>query len=187
MLAFPLLPFLLAQLDTETDRSFLSNLFTKYEKLVHKWAYHGTHNNHDSADIAQEVFLNVVENLHAFQEKSDSATAYALHEITRQRLRTYYRKSNRETLYEHEIDFLSDNSILAQIEDYVVGKDIKRKAVTELSMLPKKQRSIIILKDCGYKHREIASFLEITDDSSKKELQRGREKLLEQLEGELHG
>ena len=122
----------------------------------------------DADELTQDVFVRVWQKLGTF--RGDSAFGTWLHRlavnVVIERFRT--EQARRARLYDGE-------EIFARLAGPALTRDIGMDFEAALETLPDGAREIFVLHDIeGYKHREIASMLDISPGTSKAQLHRAR-------------
>jgi RNA polymerase sigma-70 factor, ECF subfamily len=132
----------------------------------------------DEADeVTQDVFVRTWQKLHTF--RGEAAFATWLHRLAVNVV------IERRRVFAIQRDRMSDDP--AALERIVVppGRaDLHVAFERAIELLPAGAREIFVLHDVeGYKHREIASLLDITSGTSKRQLHRARMLLRRRLTG----
>lgn len=146
------------------DRASITCLVDTYQKRVIKTAYYFLGNMDDAEDVAQEVFLEILNSMQSFRRSSALSTW--IYRITVNRsLNAVKRNKQRQIFTRIEKIFgLSNeekNGLLTStaVENNTITERETRKLLKEtISMLPGKQRTVFILS----KYEEL-SYKEITE------------------------
>ncbi|MBZ0199249.1 MAG: sigma-70 family RNA polymerase sigma factor [Ignavibacteriaceae bacterium] len=182
--------FELIQKANNGDTIAFEELIYRHDRNVLSIALKYTRNEDDAKDVYQEVFLRVFKGLKNFKFKSEFSTW--LFRITVNVCLTYKSKLSRhETIplgaNENDDDEYSPgNSIAADEssspENILLGNEIGERINNALDTLSPKQKLVFTLKHYeGYKLKEIALMLDITEGTSKKYLFEAVHKLRVQL------
>ncbi|WP_439181498.1 RNA polymerase sigma factor [Carboxylicivirga taeanensis] len=128
-------------------------------------------------DILQNAFLKVFRNIEAYNGKG-ALKAWIRRIITNTAIDAYRKRQQNTTL---RIDDLGENTELAhEFSDPLVCQDLLK----EVEKLPDGARIVFNLYAIeGYSHKEIAEKLDISEGTSKSQLNRARKLLNEQLTG----
>jgi RNA polymerase sigma-70 factor (ECF subfamily) len=134
-------------------------------------------NDDDTDEVAQDVFVRAWQKLGTF--RGEAAFGTWLHRlavnVVIERRRTYAIQRARMT---DDPDALDMVTVLPARADLTVDFD------AAIEQLPPGAREIFVLHDIeGYKHREIASMLDITTGTSKRQLHRARMLMRKYLNG----
>lgn len=166
----------LAQQFVQGDMQAFDYLYDRYAKTVYnrvRYRIPGT----DVEDVAQEVFLAVINSLPSFQSKAKFGTW--LRKIMDIKISEYYRKRSRkkETMQvdlEHA-ENKGDGSKSSSLEDNV----LLRRA---LNNIHRKHREVILLRFAeDMKFHEMADYLDKSVEATKSHYRRAMSALLEEL------
>ncbi|MBN1155529.1 RNA polymerase sigma factor [candidate division KSB1 bacterium] len=157
----------------------------RYKNQIYTQAYYFTGSKQDSEDIVQEVFLRLWN--HA--DRVDKKAVYGwLCRVTRNLCIDSYRKK-KETLLDAECDDDYGSYLLENVQDssptpeqYVIYEDFQENILREISKLPEKIRTILIMRDiqdCPYEL--IAETLSLPVNTIKVYLHRGRRTLAQRI------
>ncbi|MBI9069139.1 MAG: RNA polymerase sigma factor [Salinivirgaceae bacterium] len=162
----------LIKLCLSNNRQAQFELFNKYKDAMYTLAYQITGNYNDAEDALQDTFINVFMNLKSF--KGESTIGAWIKTIL-------IRNSIKKTKAVFKYDDISEVSISEQfnIDDNLTGETIE-KALLELN---KGYRTVFVLSEVeGYKHREIAEILGISEGTSKSQLFHAKKQLKKKLQ-----
>ncbi|MCK5845998.1 MAG: RNA polymerase sigma factor [Bacteroidales bacterium] len=151
-----------------------AELFELYSDKMFGTCLYYSDNKSDAEDLLQDGFLHIFSNIEKF--KGGNVEAW-MRKVFINLALMEYRKKKLETLTIEEEDVYSDNSIFEG--DIQQNADELMKLISEL---PTRYRIVFNLYAIeGYKHREIAEMLEITEGTSKSNLSRARDILQKKL------
>jgi len=131
----------------------------------------------DAEDVSQDAFIRALERLDEIR-RPERFAAWLL-QIVRNRARNYhdYRRVRSAASLE-EVQAHGDDDTANAAE----RSELRRKLESELSGLGETQREVVLLHDLeGWKHREIAQALEISEGMSRQHLMVARRTLRERL------
>ncbi len=133
---------------------------------------------HEADEVTQDIFVRTWQKLGQF--RGESAFSTWLHRlavnVVIERRRSFAIQRERMT---------DDPSALDFVEVAPARADLTVDFEHAIAALPAGAREIFVLHDVeGYKHREIASMLEITSGTSKRQLHRARMLLRRHLQGD---
>jgi RNA polymerase sigma-70 factor (ECF subfamily) len=129
-----------------------------------------------SAEVTQDVFVRAWQKLHTF--RGEAAFGSWLYRLA---INVVY--GRQRTLSTRRDRFVSNEIPLARASSKERTVELAMDFETAIECLPDGARQIFVLHDVeGYKHREIADMLEITQGTSKSQLHRARMILREHLD-----
>ena len=150
-------------------------LYDQYKSQMYSLAYRITGNFEDAEDVLQEGFLKVFRSIESF--RGDSKAGTWIHTIMARtaldRVKSKMQFTDLEIVPE-----VADEGIYLSVES-----EYLEKAILEL---PDGYRSIFTLYEIeGFKHREIADMLEISENTSKSQLHKAKRMLQKKLKTEM--
>ena len=155
-----------------SDRVAQKALYDRYKTQMYTLAYRITGNFDDANDVLQEGFLLIFRKLHTF--KGEAKLSTWIHTII---ARAAIRKI-KDRIYFEDIESADTSTII----DWGTSIDIDylEKAIANL---PEGYRTIFTLYEIeGFKHREIAELIDISESTSKSQLFKAKKMLRETLE-----
>lgn len=158
------------------DKKAQFSLFKQYGKAMYNVAFRLMKDEDDAADVLQEAFVDAFQHLH--QYRSESSFGYWLKQIVVNKSITAIRRRRSEVLsWPDGLDFAEEwEDVEWDIEAQV--EQIKQR----IAQLPEGYRIVMTLYLIeGYDHEEIAQILQISENTSRTQLHRGKKKLLERL------
>lgn len=178
----------------EKNKAAQKQLVQKYYSNMYSIAYRYLNRKEDVEDILQESFINAIQKIDQFQERSSLKTWLITIVINNCLMNIRSSKKNPEISVEDLLPkFDRDGfrepepnwSTRIDAED-IIRDSRKRKLVKEaIDKLPDNYRAILLLRDIeGYSVRETSELLDITEANVKSRLHRARaalKKLLEEL------
>ncbi len=122
-------------------------LYQDYHEKVERYISSHVSNEHDRADLKQQVFLNAISALDGY-DPARSAPGTWLYVITRNAVTDYYRRRSREPVpAEMEtLDQPEERSLLADVEDRLLTQELLETLADALERLPERERNIVILR-----------------------------------------
>ena len=149
------------------DRRAFERLYRGNVNRIHSLAARML-NHSEAAEVTQDVFVRAWQKLGAFRGESRFGTwlhRIAVNVIFDRRSR-YARDRER---------FLDDPEHLESLPSRAPQRDTRMDFETAIAGLPAGARAIFLLHDVeGYRHEEIAEFLEVTTGTTKAQLHRAR-------------
>ncbi len=155
----------------KSDRAAQKALYDRFKTRMYTLAYRITGNFDDANDVLQEGFLLIFRNLHTF--KGEAKLSSWIHTII---ARAAIRKI-KERIYFEDIESTDTSTII----DWGTSIDIEylEKAIANL---PEGYRTIFTLYEIeGFRHREIAEMIDISESTSKSQLFKAKKMLRENL------
>jgi RNA polymerase sigma-70 factor (ECF subfamily) len=181
----------LAKLAKSGDRAAFTDLVELYKDKIYHLAFRMLGNSQEAEDMTQETFLRVFRNLDRYDETLKFSTwIYRIAtNLTIDRLRKRKMTYSLDADVTVEGEGLDWYSILASSEPgpegQIVLSDMQRRIREAIDTLPKKYKSVIILK---YLHdmslQEISDVLDMPVTTVKTRVHRGREFLRRKLDQE---
>lgn len=165
-------------------------LIIKYQKRVYNMAFGLTSDYNKAWDISQEVFIKVLRNIGSF--RGDSSFWTYLYRITMNAFYDNGRKQKVQSRFRNMTDMESDDpddrgfdiKDCINIEEDYEKKSLKEKITEAMGGLTDIQRQVFMLKNLeGYKIREIADMVGISEGTVKSHLNRAMEKVKNAAEG----
>jgi RNA polymerase sigma-70 factor (ECF subfamily) len=154
------------------DRMSQKALYEKFKTQMYTLAYRITNNFEDANDVLQEGFVKVFNNLESF--KGNSKLGTWVHTII---ARTALNKI-KNRIYFEDVENVADNSTI----DW--GASIDTEYLEQaIASLPDGYRTVFTLYEIeGFKHREIADMLSISENTSKTQLFKAKKMLQVKLQ-----
>ena len=160
------------------DQEAWTMIVNRYSKTVYNMALNFAGNSDDAADITQDIFLKVYNNIGKF-EGENTFTAWLLR-LSKNYCIDYWRKHkhHRQNL-ELDDNIRDEHSDAADTpEDSLIRKSDVAYLRKKLLLLPPDLRSLVIMRDIqDYSYQEIAEHLDIPMGTIKSRINRARTKL----------
>ena len=179
---------LLVQRAKENDLEAFEEIIKLYEKKVYNLALRYMKNHDDALDVAQEVFIQVYNNLSMFRGEAQFSTW--IYRITYNSCVDMLRKQTK-TKKNIAISIDDEKFYETQKDKQLLEEEYEKKETLEfvlkaIDTLPKEQRDVVILryiKDLSY--AQIGEILDIAEGTVKSRLNRARWRIKEivKLEG----
>ncbi|MFD2630453.1 RNA polymerase sigma factor SigW [Oceanobacillus kapialis] len=169
------------------DQSAFEDVVSFFQSKIYQHCYRMLGNAHEAEDIAQEAFIRAYVNIHSFDEKRKFSTW--LYRIATNLTIDRIRKRKPDYYLDAEIKGTEGLNMYSQLADQgrlpgeeVEGMELQRYIHQEISELPPKYRSIIILRYLEeFSLQEISDILDIPLGTVKTRIHRGREALRKKL------
>lgn len=129
-------------------------LYNAYREKVERYICSHVRNEHDRADIVQQVFLNAISALESYDPEKASISTW-LYAITRNAVIDYYRSLEKTPLSADD-----DEIRLLSSEEKPLSEEALEALADALEQLPERERKIIVLRFYGgYSAKETAEKL----------------------------
>lgn len=159
------------------DQQSMYRLYKLYVQAMYNTCIRMVSNQYDAEDIIQESFVSAFNNLSRF--RGDSSFGSWLKRIVINKSITFLRKKKYEFT---EIDNLH---LVIDEDEYEMPEIEPAKVHESIKTLPEKARLVLNLYLLeGYRHKEIAEMLDISESTSKSQYLRAKHLLREKLEKE---
>jgi len=156
-------------------------LMELYKNMIFSQAYYFTGNYDDAADVTQEVFMKLWSK---HDSLSDKKVKSWLLKVTRNQCIDHYRMRKRQGITQcfDEAENLNGAALIcgrnSDPEHHLMRNDMKKQLTRAISKLPPKIKTVIILREIHQeKYEEIARLLNVSLNSVKVNLHRGRKML----------
>lgn len=173
----------LSAIEDRREKSRFRLFYEKYAGLVYYTARQLTDNPTEIEDIVHETFLRLISQFASVRTENEKETISLVYTITKYCAIDYLRKNRRE-LYLEE---LPKDEILAQEtdEDFMIDKMYINNIMDAIEKMDPMYAVPLQLKTDGYILKEIAAFLDITEENAKVRIHRARKMLKKELEGKI--
>jgi RNA polymerase sigma-70 factor, ECF subfamily len=169
------------------DQSAFEDIVSFFQSKIYQHCYRMLGNAHEAEDIAQEAFIRAYVNIHSFDEKRKFSTW--LYRIATNLTIDRIRKRKPDYYLDAEIKGTEGLNMYSQMADEgrlpgeeVESMELQRYIHQEISELPPKYRSIIMLRYLEeFSLQEISDILDIPLGTVKTRIHRGREALRKRL------
>ncbi|WP_226677356.1 RNA polymerase sigma factor SigW [Rossellomorea aquimaris] len=169
------------------DQNAFAELVELYKDKVFQICYRMLGNRHEAEDIAQEAFIRAYINIETFNQKRKFSTW--LFRIATNLCIDRIRKKKPDYFLDAEVAGTEGLTMYSQVaadvqlpEDEVENMELQETIQTEISKLPEKYRSVIVLKYIEeLPLQEISEILDLPLGTVKTRVHRGREALRKQL------
>lgn len=144
-------------------------LYDRYCDAMYTIAYRITSDHDIASDALQEAFIQVFTDIHQF--RGGSSLGAWIKTIT---IRTAIRRISKENMFSAGLE-ISDTDTVTWPEE-MTGNDLEKAILS----LPEGARTVFLLVEVeGYRHREVAAMLNVSEGTSKSQLNYAK-KLLQQ-------
>lgn len=165
-------------LESEEEKSFFAELYSRYKNDMYWAAYHLLRNEFDAEDAVHEAMMAVIKNL----DKLDGVDNYRTrgYLVTAAESKAYDRlrvKKDEVSLYEDQISVIADHSI-----EEMLQKDSSGLFIAIASLNPRYREMITMRFALGYSTKEIASLMGLSLPAARKLLLRSKQALARRME-----
>jgi len=172
----------LVELCAADDRQHQELLYRKYAADMYKVCLMYANNKADASDILQESFIKIFKNIDKFRFQG-SLRGWIRRTVVHTAINAYNKKQRDTQLV---IPMAESGDVDASI-DSIVGQLEANDIIKLVNSLPQKAKEVLKLYAIeGYKHKEIAKLLGITEGTSKSQFSRAK-KMLQTSIKTLHG
>ena len=169
------------------DQNAYADIVNLYQHKLYQICYRMLGNKQEAEDIAQEAFVRAYINLHSYDQKRKFSTW--LYRIATNLCIDRIRKKKPDYYLDAEVAGTDGLDMYSQIaadeklpEDVVTQMELQDRIQYEISRLPDKYRSVIVLKYIEeLSLQEISEILDMPLGTVKTRIHRGREALRKQL------
>lgn len=175
------------------DKDAMERLILKYQNRIYNVILKICANNDDAAELTQDAFVKVIENINSFQGKSKFYTW--LFRIAVNLTLNYCKRNVKLGLRSLDVPVNDDSDVKGTLKEFLyddgspdpalaaANKELCQIVLKGLMKLEDGQRAVIVLRDIeGMRYFDIANVLEIELGTVKSRLSRARETLREILE-----
>ena len=169
------------------DQNAYADIVNLYQHKLYQICYRMLGNKQEAEDIAQEAFVRAYINLHSYDQKRKFSTW--LYRIATNLCIDRIRKKKPDYYLDAEVAGTDGLDMYSQIaadeqlpEDVITQMELQDRIQYEISRLPDKYRSVIVLKYIEeLSLQEISEILDMPLGTVKTRIHRGREALRKQL------
>lgn len=179
-----MLDTLLAQLETEEEKTLIEKLYQEYQGQMYNAAYTILQHQQDSEDAVQSAFEKVIKHISDYDWDFSQNTQLLLTVITRNIARNEIKKRNLKLEHELDIDYFDPDFE----ETISVNEDFNKITFEQIKdliyKLPVDLKNVIIMRFILDKNpKTIADFLDITESAVYKRISAARKLLKDIMEG----
>ena len=161
------------------DQQSMYRLYKLYVQAMYNICIRMVSNQYDTEDIIQESFINAFNSLDKF--RGDSSFGSWLKRIVINKSITFLNKKKQEFTDIDNLQIVTNDN-----EDENLSGIDPAKVHESIKTLPEKARVVLNLYLLeGYKHKEIAEMLNITESTSKSQYLRAKQLLRDKLKKEI--
>ncbi len=173
----------LSMIDHETDRINFEKIYNKYSDGIFRRVFSMARNVQDAEDIVQETWIKVARNVSLFRGRDEKMIRSYIMRIAYHETVSFVRGKKRdETIFtdERELEGIEDPTELFT----VCEKESVQTIVECIRALGEVYSGVLTYHYLyHYTPKEIAALLDMKEITVRKKISRGREKLIQLLEG----
>lgn len=175
--------FYTVPLETEAEKTKFELIYEKYHKLMLYVAMEMLNNQMAAEDAVHSAFLKLLHHLDQVEEISGNKTKRFVLTITERTVIDMMRRNKRERKI--SLDEVEDWQMPGEFQESYYELPEENRVITAIKNMPKLYQDIFLLKySSGYENCEISKILDISEDSVRKRISRGKIKLEKILNGE---
>lgn len=171
-------------LGTKEGRKKFEALFHKYRNVMFYSINEIIHDKYLSEDILQETFIKIAENIQSVDKDINSRKAKNfIMIVTKNTALDYYRKNLKRREVEVSVEEIED-LVFYNLDDEILSNlDTENRIITIVKSMNECYRDVLLLKYVnGLKNDKIAKLLNITEETVRKRISRGKKLLKQKLE-----
>lgn len=173
-----MLMFYLAMLDTPEQKSKFQMIYENYTGQILQTAHSLARNYMDAEDIAQDVFLKIINNIDTIQTENPLRLRALIIQMTKfASIDLLRKKKHKENPNDSINDWEQFPAVTTDIEECVFSHELINMAVNFVSQMDEKYRAPLTLAILGYRIKEIASLLGMSEANTKVRISRARHML----------
>lgn len=171
--------------DTEEEREKFEAIFEKYKNLMFTSINNIINDKYLAEDILQETFIKITNNIDKIDDDIHSTKAKNfIMTVTKNTALDYYRKSIKRREVEVSVDELEESVFYDSDEDLSSKIDTENRVISIFKNMKEKYRDIFLLKYVNeLENDEIAKILNISEETVRKRISRGKKIIEEKLKG----
>lgn len=152
-------------------------LFDRYYMRCYRVAIRYLTNHHDTEDVLSIAFTRIFKNIHQFENRGEGSlpkwiSTVVINEAIR------FLKSKKALLYQEDEEILNLNTLIEDGSDLLDIEQVDQ----VLAQMPKGYRTVFNLFAIeGYSHKEIGEMLQINENTSKSQLCKARNYMIQKL------
>lgn len=173
-------------IESEEEKSKFIILYEKYKYLMYDTANKVLNDMYLAEDVVHDSFVKIAKNISTIGDENAKETKNYIMVITKNTALDAYRKRAKSMQQEISVDENEESDIFISNE----GKDLsdvvckENKVLNIIRNLPDSYKEVFLLKYVnGYENKEIASILNISEDTVRQRISRGRNIIEKNLEG----
>ena len=171
----------LSMIDSESDQTEFERIYRKYEEPIFRKILYILHNQQDTEDVMQEVWIKVAKNISVFRDMNDTVIFSYIMKIANNQTMSFFRKQNQNevSMTDEEVDEIVCDDALFTACERVEIEEITA-CFAELPAISRDVLSFYFFH--GNTTSQIAHLLGMKDSTVSSRLNRGRKLLIRLLE-----
>ncbi|MCL2865066.1 MAG: RNA polymerase sigma factor [Lachnospiraceae bacterium] len=177
---------ILFTITTEQAHDKFEYLFHQYKKLLLYKAYNILHDHAMAEDATSEAFIRIYKNLHKIDQVDSNQTISFLVTIVTNTAITIVNKEKRNNTIPVDFEQTYENHDTGyNLEEEIISETISENMLDCINSLKEELKAPFLLKYAhDYSHKEIASFLNITENNVTVRIHRAKQRLAQILHQE---
>ena len=177
-----LFPLAIIELDDESDKAFMKNVFEDFQKIMYLKAYSVMKNTHDAEDIVNECWIALCDHIPLLRELKQKSFCdlrrYLVIAVRNACINRMNKKDRRhEVLFEGSDEYAASVQAKHSAEDEAVMAVSIEECMKAVKMLPEMYYDILMMKSVqGASNAEIAKQFGIKEDSVRAYVSSARKK-----------
>lgn len=171
--------FIINQLDKESDKELILNIYEKYAPWLRSRAYNITDDYEVSNDLVHDCIINLIKHVDKLRSFNDSQLRAYIAMAIDNTSKNYLKRSSKSCLVTDDDECFFDNIPDEVLTEEIVEEKFKYESIREsFENLSERDKSIIILKyDLNLKDDEIAPMIGVSSGSVRMTVRRSVQRL----------
>ncbi len=158
------------------DLDQMALLFDRHHRKLFGFFCHQTGSRHESEDLVQTVFMNMLRSRATFTGSHKFETW--MYAIARNALHDYHRRTNKQPAVTDDLDQINNLTDTSQADDLMSRKEEMKQLRIAMGKLSEEDRELIILsRYLEMKYQDIAALMNITEGAIKVRIHRAVKQL----------
>lgn len=157
------------------EAELIKKIYNQYSKFMFAVAYDILHNIHNTEDAVQQALIRIIDNIDKIGEVEDKKTRNYIGLIVKNIAINMYNSGKKQpiSIEDDNVDLGEDFELSA----IIIRKETEKRLKRYISELDDIYKIPILMVADGYDYNTIAKVLNITQDTARKRVERGRKKL----------
>ena len=178
-----MLAYYVSMVETDDEKSFIEELYIKYERDMYNAAHSILHNGYDAEDAVHEAFLRIIKNIDRMMRIPADERSYYAVIISRNTAIDIFNKRKKQNEFPlEEIDDLEDVFSIGDIVDSNLGVKTIQDLLSELEETDFEVLYMNLI--CEFTPGEIAAVLNIKPGAARQRLYKAKSNFRKLLEKE---
>lgn len=170
-------------LDTTEDVNVAKKLYVKYSKFMFKVAYSVLNDHYKAEDAVQQAFIRIIKNLNKIDIEQEKRTRNFIGLITKNVSIDMYNRDKNEALPIDDDTLIESSVDISSI--IIITKETYKRIKKQINLLKPIYQEVIYMKfEQNFNVNEISEILNISPETVRKRIERGRKKIINALNKE---